>query len=283
VSDETDVDRGYSPRFSRAFGALMNVFCRIWFRYRMVGIERVPKEACLFAGNHSGIGIADILCLFSVGPKYFPARRFVGMMHDLFIKFPIVGHASRAMGAVRAHPDAARAALAKGYDLVVFPGGNIDSCRPFHRARDVNFGPRRGYIRIALASGVKIVPLATRGSHYTYLLLPWIGMAIGRLVRKTGLTRDDLVPIPFAVPVTIGVDVLVGMHILGPMWLLYVALYLILPNPVSITTTVLEPIDVCAQTAHIADEKERIEAAHALVLTALQDAVRISARGDTRR
>lgn len=270
---EADVDRGYSPRFARAFGAVMSVFTRVWFRYRMDGVERVPKEACVFAGNHSGIGIADILCLFGAGPRFFPGRRFVGMMHDLFIAFPIVGQVSRAMGAVKAHPDAARAALAKGYDLVVFPGGNIDSCRPFHRAREVNFGPRRGYIRIALASGVKVVPLATRGSHYSYLLLPWVGMALGKLVRKTGLTRDDLIPIPFAVPLTIAIDVLVGMHVLSTMWILYAALMLVLPNPVPIRTTVLEPIDVCALTAHIPDEKERIEAAHAHVLSALRQAV----------
>jgi hypothetical protein len=45
------------------------------------------------------------------------------------------------------------------------------------------------------------------------------------------------------------------------------------PNPVPISITVLEPIDLRARTAHIEDPESRIEAAHALVHGALAKAV----------
>jgi hypothetical protein len=48
---------------------------------------------------------------------------------------------------------------------------------------------------------------------------------------------------------------------------------MLVPNPSRVTTDVLEPIDVRALTAHIADHDARIEAAHALVHGALARAV----------
>jgi hypothetical protein len=56
-------------------------------------------------------------------------------------------------------------------------------------------------------------------------------------------------------------------------WLAVAALCLLVPNPVPISITVLEPIDLRARTAHIEDPESRIEAAHALVHGALAKAV----------
>ena len=89
------------------------------------------------------------------------------MMHDFFVSAPFIGWLARSFGAVRAEPTAARDAFARGYDVLCFPGGDIDAMRPFTRPREVRFGVRRGYIRIALEHGVPIVPVATIGSHYS--------------------------------------------------------------------------------------------------------------------
>lgn len=263
----------YSPAFVRFFGRIMRVFCAVWFRFRFEGAERVPAGPCIFVGNHSGIGIADILCLFDAGPRFFPGRRMCGMMHDLFVKAPLVGHVSRAMGAVRAEPAAARDAIARGRDVVVFPGGNLDACRPMNRARDVIFGSRRGYVKLALETRAVVVPIATRGSHYTYLLLPWIGTVIGSRFRKSGLGRDEVVPIPIMLPVTIVIGALFAFHVLPIFWLQIAIACLLLPNPVPIRMRVLEPIDVYERTKHVATEKRKIEVANALVHDALARAV----------
>jgi 1-acyl-sn-glycerol-3-phosphate acyltransferase len=247
----------------------LRVFSRIWFRFSLRGAERVPQGPCLFVGNHSGIGIAETVCLMGERTKIFRGRNVVGMTHDLFIGAPLIGPFCAAMGAVRANPKAARDAIAGGSDVLVYPGGSLDSCRPMHLSREVVFGTRRGYVRLALETGVPIVPLATIGSHATYLLLPWIGDAIGGWLRRRGRSRDARLPVPIALVALVGAVVAVAVGAC-PAWVIAAALaVLVVPNPARITTEVLPPIDVCAATAHIADVGERLEVAHRIVHSAL--------------
>ena len=86
----------------------------------------------------------------------------------------------RSVGAVEASPEAASAAFARGHDVLVYPGGDIDAYRGLHRPRDVVFGSRRGYARLALEAGIPVVPVATIGSHWSYLVLPGRGSSVAR-------------------------------------------------------------------------------------------------------
>jgi diacylglycerol/phytol O-acyltransferase len=262
----TSISTWTSPsRPLSAASRLLHAFSRIWFRFSLRGAARIPQRTCLFVGNHSGIGIADIICLMGERARTFRGRRVVGMIHDLFIRAPLLGRFCAAMGAVRAEPRAARDAIAAGCDVLVYPGGSLDSCRPMHLSREVVFGARRGYVRLALETGVPIVPLATIGSHATYLLLPWIGDAIGAWLRRKGLSRDERLPVPIALVALVGAVIAVAAGS-GPGWLIAGALAaLVVPNPVRVTTEVLPPIDVCAATAHIREPADRVEAAHRIV------------------
>jgi 1-acyl-sn-glycerol-3-phosphate acyltransferase len=199
-------------------------------------------------------------------------RRNVGMTHDIFVSAPLIGLVARSFGAVRANPRAAREAIALGYDVTAFPGGNLDSCRPFTAPREVRFGGHRGYVRLALETGVLVVPVATIGSHWSYAILPG-GETLARLVGLRRFSRDSLVP------VTVGA-LLVGLAILVAVlgaasgwWVLAALVAALVPTPVRVTSRVLPAIDVNAETAHIADPSERIEHAHRLVHGALVDAV----------
>jgi 1-acyl-sn-glycerol-3-phosphate acyltransferase len=192
-------------------------------------------------------------------------------MHDLAIDAPLLGRICRAFGAVRATPENARMALAAGHDVVVFPGGDIDSGRPMTRPRQVDFGSRRGYVRLALESGRPIVPLATIGSHYTYLLLPLD--ALWRAIGLRRVTRMERLPVPVAFVAALCALGAVLSGALGPAWLLVALAALFVPNPVRVTTEALRPIDVAALTAHLADPRERVEEAHRLVHGALARAV----------
>jgi len=264
---------GFWPRFYLAFGTLAHGFSRLWHRYRIRGWQRVPQGPVMFVGNHSGIGIVDVLCLLGAWRMRMGlSRRVVGMMHDSFLAFPIVGHFARWFGASRAHPDNARAVLGGGRDLVVFPGGDLDAGRPLLAARKVVFGPRRGYVRIALDAGVPIVPVATIGSHYTYLQLP-ISKPVGTIARAAGLTRSRYVCLPYAWVPMIAAAVMVALGV-APWWVLVVAAaVLFVPNPVRVTTEFLPPIDVVTATRHLRDPGARVEAAHQLVHRALSDRV----------
>ena len=195
------------------------------------------------------------------------------MLHHGINVIPVLGWICRAVGAIDASPAAGREALAAGLDVLVFPGGDLDSCRPFYQPRAVRFGGRRGYLRLALEARVPIAPVATIGSHYTYLLAPG-GEAVSRALRLKRLLRIENVPLPLGL---LGVALALGGHAAG--WLspgaaLALVVVSLLPTPVRVTSEVLPPIDVAASTEHIDDPGVRIEAAHALVHGALQDAVR---------
>ncbi|HEY8076173.1 MAG TPA: 1-acyl-sn-glycerol-3-phosphate acyltransferase [Labilithrix sp.] len=271
----SDVDTDFRPAVYLAFGSFQNAFNRIWHRYTLRGAARIPSRPVLFVGNHSGVGVADILCMLGGWRARFGLRRrVVGMMHELFVAMPIVGFIARSFGAVYASPDAARQAFARGYDVACFPGGDLDACRSFTEPREVHFGDRRGYVRVALATGVPIVPLATIGSHWSYLVLPG-GDRVASIARAFGARSKRF-------PITVGSLLVVltcGLAIggvLSPWWILAALLAAIVPTPVRITSEILEPIDVCAATAHL-DGDERVEAAHRLVHGTLARAVKTMA------
>lgn len=235
----------FSPRFFEATGRALHAFCSVYFRYQVRGLERLPAGPCLMVGNHSGLGTAELLCMVAGWWRRFgTTRRVTGMMHDFFISVPGIGHYYRAIGAVHAGRENAAAALAAGHDVVVFPGGDLDACRPFYEPRKVHFGPRRGYLKVALQAGVPIVPMATIGSHYTMPMAPG-GMLLSRALGLKRLLRAERVPLP-----------------LTPVLL-----------PARITSELLPTIDVVGATAEIEDQAERLEQAHLLVHGALQDAV----------
>jgi len=276
------VEARYRPRFARAFGRGAHAINRLWFRFSLRGTEHIPERPCLFVGNHSGIGIADVLCLVGGWMTLTNgSRRCVGMMHKMFIEAPIVGHIASAFGAVPAKKENALSALRRGHDVVSFPGGDLDACRPFHEGRRVIFGDRRGYIRLALETGVPIVPVATIGSHHTYTLLPG-GTTIARVTRMKKWARCERFPLVLG---TLFALCVLGLAIarVAPWWFAPLAAVLALvPNPARVTSSFLPAIDVTKETAHIVDETERVEAAHALVHGALSRAVATMEHGSTR-
>lgn len=155
----------------------------------------------------------------------------------------------------------------------MYPGGEVDSCRPLHQPRHVEFAGRRGYVRLALDTGVPVVPLATIGAHWTFPMLPG-GRWLAELLNTRRWLRSDCFPLPVAgLPVLL--VVLAWMLGLAPGWAVgALAPLLVLPLPLRVTSQLLPPIDLRVATAHIEDPTERIEAAHRLVHGRLQAAVR---------
>jgi 1-acyl-sn-glycerol-3-phosphate acyltransferase len=235
----------FSPEFFQRTGRLLDALTRFYFRYRLRGLERIPPTPCLLVGNHSALGTMELMCMLGAWWRHFGTRRRVtGLMHDFFLNSPGIGHYYRAIGAVPASRENAVVALKAGHDVLVFPGGDLDACRPFYQPRGVHFGPRRGYIRIALQAGVPVVPVATIGSHYTMLMAPG-GAWLARILGLKKLLRTERVPLP--------------LHL----W----------PPPVRITSEALPAMDVIAAAAGMEDEAARVERAHELVYGAIRDAV----------
>lgn len=235
----------FDPAFFDEAGRLLDRFCRFYFRYQIRGLDRLPPEPCLIVGNHSALGTVELACMLSGWWRQFgTTRRVTGLMHDFFLRTPGIGHYYRAIGAVSASRENAHLALQAGHDVLVFPGGDLDACRPFYQPRAVHFGPRRGYARLALTARVKVVPLCTIGSHYTMLMAPG-GAFLARALGLKRLFRTDRVPLP--------------MHLVPP--------------PVRITTEALPALDPERIISGISDENEQIEHIHRRVLGIIREAV----------
>lgn len=273
-----ELDRDFSTSIFLGFGGLMRAVTKVWFRYEITGLETIPDRPCMMVGNHSGVGVADVLCLLGGWVGHFAdRRRVVGMMHDLFVGSPLVGDLCRGFGAVRADPAAARAAIARGNDLAVFPGGDIDACRPLTRSREVDFGPRRGYVRIALETATPVVPMVTLGSHGTYLLLPLD--PLWRAIRLRRWSRLSRFPISLAGVALAATAVAAALGAAPAWWVALLVAAALIPNPVRVTSRVLPAMDLAAMTVHVADPDERVELAHRLVHGALADALRTMRHG----
>ena len=94
--------------------------------------------------------------------------------------------------------------------------------------------------------------------------------------------RNERFPITVGALLVVLAAALAIAGALSPWWILAALLAAIVPTPVRITTEILEPIDVCAATAHIADPAERVEAAHHLVHGTLARAVKTMRHGAKR-
>ncbi|HXX31980.1 MAG TPA: 1-acyl-sn-glycerol-3-phosphate acyltransferase [Myxococcaceae bacterium] len=185
----------YAPRFVLGLRRGFWPFARLWFRPRLSGWQHVPEGPFLCVANHSGYGVGEVLTLLCLWVGRFGTERpAVGLAHDLGLWWPF-RIVVLPIGGVRASVAAGREALARGFPVLVFPGGDIDALRPFAERDRVTWGGRHGFLRVARDAQVPLVPLVIAGSHAQYTLLPG-GPIIARVL---GLRRVRLAtwPLPF--------------------------------------------------------------------------------------
>jgi 1-acyl-sn-glycerol-3-phosphate acyltransferase len=138
---------------------------RLWFRPVVRGLERVPADRpVVYAGKHprGWLYLETILMggvVFGDGRR--PPFRTLEARGTLPQRAPLLGWIRRHVGAIEATAGAARAALARGESVLVFPGGAREARGPAGRVR---WSGRRGFARIAAAAQVPIVPFAIRGA-----------------------------------------------------------------------------------------------------------------------
>ena len=127
----------------------------LYFRADVRGLQNIPEEGpVLLVGNHSGGNLTPDTHVFTLAfSTYFGVeRRFHQLAHNLVLSMP--GLASlRKYGTVAATPENAALALDKGAALLVYPGGDYEVHRPSWESAKVDFGGRRGFIRLAQERG----------------------------------------------------------------------------------------------------------------------------------
>jgi 1-acyl-sn-glycerol-3-phosphate acyltransferase len=198
---EHDADPyGLDPvRTKRAFFLVEQTVCR-YFRLQTLGAEHIPPGRSLIVGCHSGVLPWDAACL--VVAIYRHTGRFSRNAADrLFGRCGPIARFLTARGVVISEQERLAELLRRDEIVVLFPGGAKDMTRPFwerYRVRPHRgFAPGRGgYIRVALATGSPIVPVAIVGAEETHFLVK----DVRPLARLLGLPYAPLVLSAFPLP-----------------------------------------------------------------------------------
>jgi 1-acyl-sn-glycerol-3-phosphate acyltransferase len=158
--------------------------------------------------------------------SYFGVERpFYQLAHNLVVSMPGLG-SLRKFGTVAANHDNATLALRSGAALLVYPGGDYEVFRPSWNRHQVDFGGRKGYVRLAREAGVPIVPIASVGGQEAALFIDR-GQWLAKLLMVDKTARLKSVPILLAPPWGLTISDMVPR----------------LPLPTKIAIEVQDPID----------------------------------------
>jgi 1-acyl-sn-glycerol-3-phosphate acyltransferase len=205
-----------------------NLLLDYWFRMEVSGWERLPDPPALVVGIHSGAPFP--WDAWAVGIQWW--RRFGsnrplhGTAHDALMAFPVIGAYFRKMGVLPAAPDSMSAALAAGRDVVLYPGGERDSLREWTKRDKALLAGRMGFVKLAINTGVPIVPVATVGGPDAMPVLA-TGRNVAKLLRLDRVARLKMFPVALQAP-----------------WGVSPALLPEIPLPTKIRTCFREPIEV---------------------------------------
>jgi 1-acyl-sn-glycerol-3-phosphate acyltransferase len=207
----------------------MWLLASFYFRADVKGLEKIPATGpVLLVGNHSGGNMTPDTTVFTLAfAAYFGVeRRYYQLAHNLVLAMPGLGWLRR-YGTVAASPENASLALDQGAALLVYPGGDYEVHRPSWETAKVDFGGRKGWIRLALEKDVPIVPVVSLGGQETALFLSR-GERLARLFRLDKMFRLKVLPISLAIPWGLNVGDMFGHF----------------PLPAKIRQRVLDPVHI---------------------------------------
>jgi 1-acyl-sn-glycerol-3-phosphate acyltransferase len=217
---------------------LWNPLMDYWFRMEIGGWEHIPEPPALFVGIHSGAPF--VWDAWTIGAQWWrhfgSSRTLHGTAHDALMALPGAGSYFRRMGVLPAAPDSISAALAAGHDVALWPGGEVDSLRPWTQRDEAILAGRKGFIRLAIRSCVPIVPISTVGGPDSMPVLA-SGRRLAKLLRLDRVARLKMFPIALQAP-----------------WGISPALLPEIPLPTKIRTAFQQPIEVDCDPGRADDE-----------------------------
>lgn len=230
-------------RLMKAQSGLWDLLIKYYFRLEIGGWERLPERPTLLVGIHSGGALTmDAWTLIYAWWQHFEERRILhGTAHDALMKLPGLGIYFRHNGIISPTRENIAAAFAAGHDVILWPGGEVDSFRAWTKRDQVVLGGRKGFIRLAIRLGVPIVPVATIGGHDTFFVLSE-GRGIAKLLGLKKYFRSEVAPITLSMPFGVTLEPL-PTHI---------------PLPAKIRTEFLEPVEL-DKDIEKADDKDYVD------------------------
>lgn len=218
-------------------------FARRYHRYSVKNMEVLHSEASYLVVGYHGRPVAYdmVMLLEEARDQGLPPHPIV---HTLFDANPMFRRFQEDMGMVSGDSRELEQALARGEHIYVTPGGTREGSRPSWDRYRVDWGGRRGYLRLALKYGLKIVPAGGWGSDDCYV------------VPVNGYTLGKKINMPLRMPFFVGFGV--GLWPLA------------MPLPVRLTTVLGEPIDLLSEGPVDVEDRAQLDRLHTRVVDAVQ-------------
>ncbi len=173
-----------------------------YFGVDVQGWQHVPAAPVMVVSNHSGgTTIPDVWGFLGAWYQNFGVDRPIHpMAHEFIMATQATGRFFSRRGVMRAGRHIGRSVLVDWRrDLMVMPGGDVDTWRPYSKRYEVRFGGRTGYARLALEARVPIVPLAHAGAHETLIVLS-DGRRLAHALRLPEIARASIWPVHLSLP-----------------------------------------------------------------------------------
>lgn len=235
-----------SARDVRLFTHALQVLDRVTglFTPDVRNVQHIPSTGpVLIVANHSCVIYMPDAAVVAdaVAHRRGPDRPLYGLAYDLLFAAPLLGSFIRRLGLLPASESAAVRALSEDAAVLVFPGGDHDACRPWSERDRIEFGRHQGFVRLALRTGVPVVPAVAHGAHHGMMIL-----ARGEpLARALGLQAVRVKVMP------------VALSPLGPVPILPPP-----PLPTHVIVDFLEPIDWSRYPPSAADDPAIVDACY---------------------
>lgn len=243
----------FDPGLSESISRMFYEFAKVYFRAEVHGLHRLPNRNFLGVGNHGGSHMVIDSMIW--GARYHMLRRrdpMLTLAHEVLIR-TLPPRLIHSVGIVKAEYDTAYHALADGYSVTVYPGGDVDASKSFFDRHKVVFDGHKGYVRLALRTGAPIVPIVSIGGHETMFVL-WDGNPLAEMLGLHQRFRMKVLPVSWSLP-----------------WGLQIGnLRPYLPLPAKIELHVLAPIHLDQYTAADADDDRVVTQIDRMVRTRMQ-------------
>ena len=243
------------PELVTLIGELWRLLADHYFRLRIEGVEHVPASGpVLLVGNHSGgfLPSEGFFTALAIHDHLGAARAIYALAHDFLFEDPTLRRYAARLGLLRAGHASAHRAFAAGGCVLVYPGSDMDTFRPFRDRNKIVLAGRHGFLKLALHEGVPIVPVVTAGVHEQFIVLAR-GDRLGRLLHAHTWARTEVLPLVLSVP-----------------WGLTSGFLPYVPLPTQCTISFLPPMTWPALDATSADRPELLDACYRDVETAMQ-------------
>jgi 1-acyl-sn-glycerol-3-phosphate acyltransferase len=260
-----------TPEFVEKLHHFLDGLYKHYFRVDISGWENVPDGQILFVGNHNGLLTFEVLMLFHAWwQKFGDDRPALGLAHSIALKNPFFKWLIPKIGAIPASPELALQAIDEGFSLMVYPGGEKESFRPYSQRKKVDFYQRKGFIKLALKAKVPMVPIVSIGAHESYIIL-FRGERIAESLGLKKALRLNGFPITFR-GIFFVWCLVSGIFTFFPLMLApFVFLSIFIPLPSKMSFRILPPIDVTKMSDDSLSEEANLQRIYDLVVGRIQE------------